>query len=537
MKITLYARVSSEQQAEKDLSIPAQLKALKDHAIKKGWEVVSEFVDAAESARTANRPAFQKMIAQAKQKPLPFDGILVWKLSRFARNREDSIMYKALLRRKGVQVISMNEQIDESPSGRLLEGMIETMDEFYSANLGQDTRRGMKENAQRGFLNGAPMPYGYNAIYKDVNGVKKRAMELNENEAPTVRQIFSLFTQGQGAKNIAQYLNERGIYTRHGRPWSKNGILYILKNETYTGILVWNRQNESTGAIVPNPKADQIRVPEHHAALIDQASFDKIQGQIAQRSPKQTHPQIVASNHVLSGLVFCAQCGARMIASTAKSGRFVYYSCQRKFKEGKASCSQTSLNAKKLEPCIIGIVRDRLLTEAHLSKLVSMVFEELQSRDGESSDRILVIKSQLDEIEKKLRRYYQLIETDNLPLGDVAERLRELNAAKNSLREEQNNCESTARRISAPMPSAERVKAYVADLRDTLQQGSIMGQKAFLRSFIKRIGIRGTEAEIEYTCPLGVTGGRNEVLSIAKGGVANGTRTRNNKLHKLGLYH
>ena len=152
MKVALYARVSSEQQAEKDLSIPAQLKALKDHAIKKGWEVVSEFVDAAESARTANRPAFQKMIAQAKQKPRPFDCILVWKLSRFARNREDSIMYNGPASPKGG---ASNEQIWATASGRLLEGMIETMDEFYSANLGQDTRRGMKENAQRGFLNGA----------------------------------------------------------------------------------------------------------------------------------------------------------------------------------------------------------------------------------------------------------------------------------------------------------------------------------------------------------------------------------------------
>ncbi len=102
IKVTLYARVSSERQAEKDLSIPAQLKALRNYAIKHGWESAKEFVDEAESARSANRPAFQEMITHAKQKPLPFSIILVWKLSRFARNREDSILYKALLRRRGV---------------------------------------------------------------------------------------------------------------------------------------------------------------------------------------------------------------------------------------------------------------------------------------------------------------------------------------------------------------------------------------------------------------------------------------------------
>ena len=116
MKMAIYARVSSEKQAEKDLSIPAQLKALRRYALERGWEIVSEYVDEAKSARSASRPAFQEMIAAAKKKDRPFDSILVWKLSRFARNREDSIMYKSLLRKRGISVISINEQIDDSAS-------------------------------------------------------------------------------------------------------------------------------------------------------------------------------------------------------------------------------------------------------------------------------------------------------------------------------------------------------------------------------------------------------------------------------------
>ena len=158
MKTALYARVSSEKQAEKDLSIPAQLKALRDYATKKGWEVCREFVDEAKSARTANRPQFQEMIATAKQKEKPFTVILVWKLSRFARNREDSIIYKSLLRKQGVEVISINEQIDDSPSGKLFEGIIQVMVEFYSSNLSHDTLSGFTQNARRGFLNGGSIP-------------------------------------------------------------------------------------------------------------------------------------------------------------------------------------------------------------------------------------------------------------------------------------------------------------------------------------------------------------------------------------------
>ena len=114
MSVVLYARVSSERQVEKDLSISAQLKAMRKYAYEHNFDVYKEFIDEAESARTADRPAFQNMIALAKQKPKLFDAILVWKLSRFARNREDSIIYKALLRRRGISVISINEKLDDS---------------------------------------------------------------------------------------------------------------------------------------------------------------------------------------------------------------------------------------------------------------------------------------------------------------------------------------------------------------------------------------------------------------------------------------
>ena len=135
MNVALYARVSSEKQAEKDLSLPAQLKSLKDYALRRNWTIVEEFIDEAESARTADRPAFQRMIASAKQKQAPFETILVWKLNRFARNREDSMIYKSLLRKRGIQIISINENLDDGPTGKLLEGIIESIDEFYSANL------------------------------------------------------------------------------------------------------------------------------------------------------------------------------------------------------------------------------------------------------------------------------------------------------------------------------------------------------------------------------------------------------------------
>jgi site-specific DNA recombinase len=139
-KVAIYARVSSEKQ-DIDLSISAQLKALREYSSRNNHIVTKEYIDEAESGRSIDRPGFKEMISAARQKPAPFEAILVWKLSRFARNREDSIIYKSLLRKHGIQVISINEPLEDTPSGRLLEGIIEVIDEFYSANLSQDVIR------------------------------------------------------------------------------------------------------------------------------------------------------------------------------------------------------------------------------------------------------------------------------------------------------------------------------------------------------------------------------------------------------------
>ena len=139
--VALYARVSSDRQ-DVDLSVAAQLRALREHADKNGYVVVREFVDEAESGRVADRPQFQEMLDEAKKPQAPFREILVWKFSRFTRKREHAVAFKSMLRRRGIRVVSITEQADDTAAGRLLEGIIETIDEFYSENLAQDVTRG-----------------------------------------------------------------------------------------------------------------------------------------------------------------------------------------------------------------------------------------------------------------------------------------------------------------------------------------------------------------------------------------------------------
>ena len=150
-----------------------------------------EYVDEAESGRSAHRPQFQRMVADVRRDPTPFNAVLVWKYSRFARSREDSIVYKALLRKHNVQVISITEPSDDSPTGRLLEAIIESLDEFYSANLAQEIVRGMRESASRGFLVHSGTPYGYRRIKVKDGKTQRATLEIDSQTAPTCSASFA----------------------------------------------------------------------------------------------------------------------------------------------------------------------------------------------------------------------------------------------------------------------------------------------------------------------------------------------------------
>ena len=192
MKAALYARVSSDKQ-DVDLSITAQLKALREYAKNNGYLIVHEFVDEAETGRTTARPAFREMISLARNPEKPLDSILVWKYSRFARSREDSIVYKAMLRKNGVQVISINEPFDDTPTGRLLEAIIESLDEFYSDNLGEEVTRGLRESASRGFYLSSRPPYGFRKIRVKEGEKEHTKLDIDPEQAGVIKDLQRCF--------------------------------------------------------------------------------------------------------------------------------------------------------------------------------------------------------------------------------------------------------------------------------------------------------------------------------------------------------
>ncbi|WP_245647991.1 recombinase family protein [Paenibacillus borealis] len=220
MKVVVYARVSSERQAEKELSIPAQLKAMQQYCQTKGWTIVNEFIEKGKSAKTDDRPEFQRMIAMAKRTNRSFEAILVHKFDRFSRNRDDHVLYKALLKQCGVKVISIVEQTEaDSPQDMLLEGMLEVISEFFNANLAVEVRKGMTQNAKQGYNNGGTPPYAYRTEHIALGNQKTKAVWVlgPREEIDTVRFIFSQYAyEEMGYKRIASLLNESNVPTQKG---------------------------------------------------------------------------------------------------------------------------------------------------------------------------------------------------------------------------------------------------------------------------------------------------------------------------------
>lgn len=312
-----YIRVSTAEQTE--LSPDSQLKLILEYAKNNNiiLDMANVYSDEGISGRKAEkRPGFMNMIMAAKSKPTPFDVILVWKFSRFARNREESVVYKSMLRKQcGIDVISISEPTGEDKTSILIEALLEAMDEYYSLNLSEEVHRGMIEKASRGGII-VPPPMGYvtkNGIYA-----------IEPNEAEIIRMIFSKYLLGQHKRAIADELNTIGAKTQRGKQFTSQYITYILSNPTYTGKIRYTDGDIIRGCIVQGA----------HEPIISDDVFERVQEKIKQE--RQKYPKNY--NHrkeefYFRGIIRCSNCGGTL--TRAGIGRLQCY----KYAQGNCNVS------------------------------------------------------------------------------------------------------------------------------------------------------------------------------------------------------
>lgn len=384
-----YVRVSTGKQDE--LSPDSQAKLLKDYAKSHGYVVSKIFYEVGISGRKADkRPEFQKMIGLAKASDHPADAILVWKYSRFARNQEESIVYKSLLKKKhNVDVISVSEPLVDGPFGSLIERIIEWMDEYYSVRLSGEVTRGMKEKAERGGYQARP-PLGYKIV------THKEPPVIVPEEAEIVKLIFEKYAnENLGIFEIARLLNMHNFKTSHGKEFERRSIEYILQNPTYCGMIRWNRTINETNEI--RPESEWIVTDGEHPAIINKELFDKAQERYKREyRPRGARP-VSTYKHWLSGVVKCPACGRTMTANTIRNNTRVY-SHFRCYGYTKGKCmANNSISSIKLEPAVLESIKTVLDNG-------KITYRKIEAKTDDTVDLKTILEDQIKKFDVKLQR-------------------------------------------------------------------------------------------------------------------------------------
>lgn len=511
LRVILYARVSSKQQAEKQLSISAQLRALRAFAREKKWTVAAEYVDEAKSGRTANRPAFTKMLTAVKYRDI--DAVLVWKLDRLARNMEISTALDAHLRQYGVKIISLHENIDDTPQGKLIARMFESFAEFYSNNLSQDIQRGLREVARRGYFPFSHAPIGYQKEPVQDGSASRYKLAVDDLYGPIIARMFTLYSQGQTVPQLTAMLNAEGTLADRGRKWTAKRIYSILQNRIYCGdITVGRLYLDATGK--HHPGNNPVTVNDVHPALVSKETFQKVQQIRSHRSENHALARWQSSPYLLSGLVRCGLCGRHMSGTAAKGGNYHYYTCQKYYREGKDACPGIRISKKKLENFVLTRVKEVILDEANLRRLTKMVNEELQKEKQQTQKKLQMVETQLRALRKRLDRHYEVLETGQLVIGDLAPRIKELRDSIASLEERQIEIMESTEENTNPRVSVETILSYAKELKKALKLGTFQERKAFLAASIKEIQVDAESVHIEYRIPAPEQGTKDSLPSV-----------------------
>ena len=272
----------------------------------------------------------------------------------------------------------------------------------------------------------------------------------------------------------------------------------MVTNELYTGTLVWG----VSGNYHRQAKLEPIRVKNAHPALVDGSTFERVRETLKSRAPKQTPPRQVSSPYLLSGLLRCGGCRAIMFGTGAKSGRFHYYVCATAYRSGRQACAGKSVPQSLIEREVLEKVKQLILREEHLGELVRMTNEELKNSLVQVKERLDSLESQVGDLNGRLERLYDALETGKVELDDLAPRLGELREKRNLLQRAKTEGEKTIAAGRVELVEQRIVLGYLKDLSGVLNGASVGEQRTFLRSFIQSVERYDSQVTIRYTLPL-----------------------------------
>ena len=457
----IYARYSSYGQTEQ--SIEGQVRECTEYARRNDIVILDSYIDRAMTGTNDNRTDFQRMMKDSAKKP--WDLILVYKLDRFSRNKYEMAIHRKTLRDNGVKLVSVKENIPDSPEGIILESLLEGMAEYYSVELAQKVRRGQHETRLKGNYCGGGLPYGYKV--EKIGGSKKYV--IKETEAAVVRRIFEEYAAGRVCREIIEGLTADGIYARDGKRFGRCAIYGMLRNERYAGVY-----RHKTDGVFYNT----------FPRIVDQALFDTVRHLCKENGVGGHSPD---DPYLLSGKLYCGYCGLKIRgdAGTSSTGDiFKYYTCAGR-KKIRDKCKKKILRKEDLENLVVEITIKALDNPENIARLVDRIFEINEERTR-SNDTIAVLYGEQQECQKSIDNLVRAME-QGIASNSTMMRLNELEGRLDELKAKVKVEEAKVRlKLSKP----EVVKFINKAIRKEPAQ--------LIRMLIKRVILYDDKIEIYY---------------------------------------
>ncbi len=430
-----YLRVSTLEQADREISLANQRRAIEAYAARHGRTILREYVDAGRSGASENRPAYQQMLSDVFASKGQIDGILVYHTSRFGRNSIHARVAKVKLRRLGVRVLAVCQETTDDVTGRLHEHIHEDFDEYESEINGLRTSAALAEVARQGFFPAPKAPFGFEKKRIEIKaGMFRSILAVYEPEASIVREIFQLYLANNGAKAVARILNQGGRLCREGILWSKERVLAVLDNHAAIGCYYWRKFDAKNGVRRDESEWIAIRVE----ALVDASVFDVAAKLRRERDPQDLPGSPSSVDRLLYKLVRCAQCGASYQLETSGKLRpnglyqYRYYNCRRSCRVGSEACRGGRIPVSRLDALVLRYLVDTVCSPARCEALVAELERGLVAQRHQK--KVAQLRAGLADIQERIESCELMLRFDDAKREFGKDRMRELKGYETNLR-------------------------------------------------------------------------------------------------------
>ena len=499
IRVVIYVRVSSRNQ-DIENSADAQIAECTAYIEKMGWILVGIYIDKAKSGRSDVRPQHSLMIHDGTRPDREFDKVVVWKMDRYARNETHASLTKAMLRKNGVDVVSITEPGVEGKLGRVMEVLIDTMAEITSEGIAENVKRGTRHLASQGYYLGAMAPYGYKIKKVQVGDREHQKLEIDPETSKVVREGFEHVLAGKSISYIVRDFYAKGIPSPSGlAKWNPGTVAGMLHNPHHAGTIVWSADtDDDDGPVICH---------DAHPGIVTREELEKVARLLAARhhKPKEegqnNNPRELSSSYLFSGRITCI-CGGKVQPKPAKSGKYAYYTCKTKKDLSRQVCDCPNWNSKILEAIVMAKIREEILADANINRIIEQVQTDTTRSSVDYAAQMAGLDKRLEQISSRQDRALQAFEMDTITREKYLERMNTLKEDQNRLEQDKADTEATMGEDAMILVDPSSVSNHATQIRQFLETMEPSEWKPIIQTFVKNITVGPDQCVITYKIPL-----------------------------------